>query len=203
MTVSLRSALTAFALFFGLATALPSLADGDTDRGKGTNQTPRITVPVVGSGAISTFTGNLTISRFVADGAGGIVAVGTLSGLVTNTSTGAVTSVFKTVSVPAQIQSASGARAAQAALACDILNLVLGPLHLDLLGLVINLNQVVLNITAVPGAGNLLGNLLCGIANLLNGPLNLGALAGLLNQVIGAIGGGGLPCPPLVPICKS
>ena len=30
---------------------------------------------------------------------------------------------------------------------CDVLNLVLGPLHLDLLGLVVDLNQVVLNIT--------------------------------------------------------
>ncbi|MBW8906784.1 MAG: hypothetical protein JF611_14175 [Betaproteobacteria bacterium] len=184
MTASLRSALTVFALFFGLATALPSLADGDTDRGKGNNQTPRITVPVVGSGAIATFTGNLTISRFVADGAGGIVAVGTLTGLVTNTSTGAVTSVFKTVSVPAQIQGASGARAAQAALACDILNLVLGPLHLDLLGLVIDLNQVVLNITAVPGAGNLLGNLLCAVTGLLD---NAGGLAALLNQILGIV----------------
>jgi hypothetical protein len=42
-------------------------------------------------------------------------------------------------------------------------------LHLNILGLVIDLNQVVLHITAVPGSGNLLGNLLCGIANLLNG----------------------------------
>ena len=86
---------------------------------------------------------------------------------------------------------------------CTILVLVLGPLHLDLLGLVIDLNEVHLTITAVPGPGNLLGNLLCAIANLLNGPPNLGALAGLLNQLIGAIGGGGLPCPPLLPTCNK
>jgi hypothetical protein len=42
------------------------------------------------------------------------------------------------------------------------------------------LNQVVLNITAVPGAGNLLGNLLCDVANLLNGG---GALSTLLTQL--------------------
>ena len=67
---------------------------------------------------------------------------------------------------------------------CGILNLTLGPLHLNVLGLVIDLNQVNLNITAVPGAGNLLGNLLCDVANLLNGG---GALSTLLNQILGAL----------------
>jgi hypothetical protein len=60
------------------------------------------------------------------------------------------------------------------------LSLVLGPLNLNLLGLNITLNQVVLNITAIPGAGNLLGNLLCAVANLLNG----GNLSGILNQLV-------------------
>lgn len=41
---------------------------------------------------------------------------------------------------------------------CDILELVLGPLHLDLLGLVVDLNQVELNITAEQAPSNLLGN---------------------------------------------
>lgn len=66
----------------------------------------------------------------------------------------------------------------QAGSACDILDLVLGPLHLDLLGLVVDLNQVVLNIDAQPGGGNLLGNLLCAVVHLLDGP---GAIAGILN----------------------
>jgi hypothetical protein len=66
---------------------------------------------------------------------------------------------------------------------------VLGPLHLDLLGLVVDLNQVVLNITAVPGAGNLLGNLLCAVTGLLDNP---GALANLLNQILGILNGLGL-----------
>lgn len=67
---------------------------------------------------------------------------------------------------------------------CDILNLVLGPLHLDLLGLVVDLNQVQLDITAVPGAGNLLGNLLCAVAGLLDGN-GLNGLATLLNRLLG------------------
>ena len=55
----------------------------------------------------------------------------------------------------------------------------------------IHLNQVVLMITAVPGAGNLLGNLLCDVANLLNGggPIAtlISHLASLLNQIIAAL----------------
>lgn len=64
--------------------------------------------------------------------------------------------------------------------ACKILTLDLGPLHLDLLGLVIDLNQVNLDITAQPGPGNLLGNLLCAVAGLLD---NTGGTGGALNGV--------------------
>lgn len=84
----------------------------------------------------------------------------------------------------------TSARAASSVAACDILNLVLGPLDLNLLGLRIQLNQVVLDITAVPGAGNLLGNLLCAVAGLLDGgPLAglLGQLSALLNQILGLL----------------
>ena len=71
---------------------------------------------------------------------------------------------------------------------CNVLHLVLGPLDLDLLGLVVHLDRVVLDITAVPGGG-LLGDLLCAVANLLNGGLGglLGQLA-LLNQILDALG---------------
>ena len=45
---------------------------------------------------------------------------------------------------------------------CQVLDLVLGPLHLNLLGLVVDLNQVHLQITAAPGEG-VLGDLLCSL----------------------------------------
>jgi hypothetical protein len=68
---------------------------------------------------------------------------------------------------------------------------VLGPLDLNLLGLVVHLDQVVLNITAVPGAVNLLGNLLCAVANLLNSgsPLStlLNNVVSLLNQILAGL----------------
>jgi hypothetical protein len=47
---------------------------------------------------------------------------------------------------------------------CQVLDLVLGPLHLDLLGLIVDLNQVHLQITADPNGG-LLGSLLCSVTN--------------------------------------
>ena len=88
------------------------------------------------------------------------------------------------------IRAGSAAAAAARGGACDILRLVLGPLHLDLLGLVVDLNRVVLNIVAQSGAGNLLGNLLCAVAGLLDGGLNslLGRIANLLNRILGRLG---------------
>lgn len=68
---------------------------------------------------------------------------------------------------------------------CPILHLVLGPINLNLLGLQVTTNQIVLDITAQSGPGNLLGNLLCAVTNLLNqNPLNLTQIAGLLNGIL-------------------
>jgi hypothetical protein len=88
----------------------------------------------------------------------------------------------------AAVTSAATGQAAPAA-ACPILNLALGPLDLNLLGLHVHLDNcadgpVTVNVTAVPGAGNLLGNLLCGLL----GSVNPGTtLSQLLQQVITAI----------------
>jgi hypothetical protein len=55
------------------------------------------------------------------------------------------------------------ATTAQAGTTCPVLDLVLGPLHLDLLGLVVDLNQVHLTVTATQGGG-ILGNLFCSLS---------------------------------------
>jgi hypothetical protein len=72
-------------------------------------------------------------------------------------------------------------------LRCDILFLDIGPIFLDLLGLEIDLSQIVLDIDAVPGAGNLLGNLLCAVVGLLDGGLPTGALLDLLDRILDRI----------------
>jgi hypothetical protein len=75
----------------------------------------------------------------------------------------------------------------QQAPSCAILNLVLGPLHLDLLGLVIDLNRVVLNIVGQTGAGNLLGNLLCALTGILDGGFVLTRFLSVLTELLAAI----------------
>jgi hypothetical protein len=85
-------------------------------------------------------------------------------------------------------QSLTDGRMASSAAACDILNLVLGPLDLNLLGLEINLQRVVLDIVAVPGAGNLLGNLLCAVAGLLDRDGPLTGISALLNRLLTGLG---------------
>jgi hypothetical protein len=75
-----------------------------------------------------------------------------------------------------------------ASAACQILDLTVGPINLDLLGLVITTNTIKLNITAQPGPGNLLGNLLCTVARLLDSSASGNAIANLLNRVFGLLG---------------
>jgi hypothetical protein len=72
---------------------------------------------------------------------------------------------------------------------CPILDLDIGAIHLDLLGLVVDLAPVHLNINAESGSGNLLGNLLCAVAGLLDGPSPLAsAITNLLNQINALLG---------------
>jgi len=89
------------------------------------------------------------------------------------------------------LQSASFSSAAAQQATCSILHLVLGPLDLNLLGLKVHLDRVVLDITAESGSGNLLGNLLCAVANLLNNTspslTDLLRLSSLLNRIIGIL----------------
>ena len=138
-------------------------------------------IPVTGkAGNHKSFSGHYDVTQFVTRNGKGY-ALGTLTGRVGNR-----TIKQTNVAVPVSMGSSTGtAKSAQAT--CQILNLVLGPLHLNLLGLHVDLNTVILNITGVTGTGQLLGNLLCGVANLLNGlggpALPASQLTGLLNIV--------------------
>jgi len=163
-------------LMFCTYVALPSMASAQAHVPPA--RTAGITVPVTLSNGL---TGTLNIQRF-ANQAGQLVAVGALvvPNVPTTTNASGVTTVVQQVAVPVALTGQ-----------CPILHLVLGPLNLDLLGLQVSLNQVVLDITAQSGPGNLLGNLLCAVANLLNngGPLSnvLNQIVGLLNQILAGL----------------
>ena len=76
------------------------------------------------------------------------------------------------------------ARLAARAPSCNILDLVLGPLDLDLLGLQVHLDKVVLKIVGATGTGNLLGNLLCAVAGLLDNTGTLPQIARILDSIL-------------------
>ena len=141
----------------------------------------------------ATFAGKYNVKRFVTTDTGQTKAVGTLTGKVTKTNgdTERVTKKGVRMTVrPAQstvgsLPATSGQVAPQV-VGCEVLDLVLGPLDLNLLGLNVHLDRVHLNITAVPGAGELLGNLLCAVAGLLDST-QLGGLGAVLTNLLNAI----------------
>ena len=130
-----------------------------------------------------TFNGTFTVKWFGVEN-GALVASGVLRGTLVDEN-GVFTSIYRTTTIPVDLSASSRGVGGQV---CDILHLELGPLDLDLLGLVVHLDKIVLDIDAEPGSGNLLGNLLCAIVGLLDGS-NLGQLAVLLNKLISVLGG--------------
>lgn len=145
----------------------------------------------------TTFAGHYNVKRFVTTDSGKTKAVGTLKGTLTkkNGSTDKVTKKHVRMAVRPAASSVSSLPAAPGTVSpsvvgCQILDLVLAPLGLDLLGLTVHLDRVHLNITAVPGAGELLGNLLCAVAGLLDSSqlLSVGTvLTNLLNAILGIL----------------
>lgn len=154
---------------------------------RGPTRTGPISVPLTNVAVVDqatsqtgTFTGTLRITQFALNSANQLVA----SGLLTGTSTTGQTVTNQAVSnIPVAFDPQS----------CTILHLDLGPIFLNVLGLQLTTNEIVVDLTAVAGPGNLLGNLLCAVANLLNNnPLNLAGINNLLNQINQILAGLGL-----------
>jgi hypothetical protein len=144
-----------------------------------TDLTKRLAVTGTGKGG-KKFTGTYKINRFVSR-SGKVFSVGTLKGKLKNRRV-----TRHNVRMPVSSLGLAGP-AQSSQLVCRILTLTLGPLDLNLLGLRVQLNQLNLRITAIPGGG-LLGDLLCGIANLLNPPALVGSnLAAVLNALLALV----------------
>jgi hypothetical protein len=142
----------------------------------------QVAIPVTGTftdalGGTGTFAGSFDIQRFTARG-GQLLAIGTLTGTLTDSLGTVLGTVTRQITLPVGVAQAS----------CEILDLTLGPLDLNLLGLVVHLDVVHLDITAEQGPGNLLGNLLCAVAGLLDNTPSLAGLAQLLNQILNILG---------------
>ena len=148
-----------------------------------------LSTPVTGTINGLPFTAEYHITEFVHENNQTLYAIATLQniageGLPANV--GAL--VGQQIMVPVQMPEGDARASASARTVCDVLLLELGPLDLDLLGLQIHLDQVVLEIVAEAGAGNLLGNLLCAVTSLLDGGVALAAIAELLNNIIDLVG---------------
>ena len=131
-------------------------------------------VPVSGVVPGGTFEGVMTVTRFDLSGERDLVASGVLTG--TATVAGVATPITQNFTgVPVTMRGHHSR--------CEIVNLDLGPLHLDVLGLVVDLNEVILDVAGDTGAGNLLGNLLCAVTHLLDGTGALGSILNFLDRI--------------------
>lgn len=137
-----------------------------------------LTAPLTGTftdalGGIGSFAGTRTVNRFTTEG-GRLATSGPLTGTLIDSEKLIVGEVTQSLTIAV---TASGT--------CKILHLELGPLHLNLLGWQVRIDQVVLDITAQFGPGDLLGNLLCANAALLDSHASADATANLLDQLLG------------------
>jgi hypothetical protein len=171
-----------------------------------------VSVPVAGTVAGGgKFAGTFNIQRCAAQD-GKVVAIGVISGPLTDSAGDGVPTGLQTGALPVTLSSGPAAAAARPAdgeakfvktsydrsgtvtylgaagavpaqASCEILRLSIGAINLNLLGLQVSLSPILLVITAQP-AGGLLGQLLCASANLLNPPGPLTQLIALLNQLL-------------------
>jgi hypothetical protein len=154
------TSLTVIAVLMSMMVLVPLGAEAQTQTFPVKNDLKNI--PVVGEVTGGTFEGKLTILGFTVGDGGALSATGVLDGVVTS-STGLITRIRDQAFTNVLANLGPNEPGV-----CDILFLDLGPISLDLLGLTVELSRILLDVDAVPGEGNLLGNLLCAIANLLN-----------------------------------
>ena len=191
-----------------------SVREGSGSQGQGRgSQSAALVLPLSGnvtSGGTGTFRGTLSVQRF-ARKANQIVAVGLITGTLAPAGGPVGTLVYRhLVEIPVTLTQAvagvapSGAvrpvryeagmpRIILAQATCGVLNLELGAITINALGLTITTNPIVLDIsgdTAGP-----LGNVVCQILTLLGTVGNvIGLVVNLLNTLLGLLGGltGGL-----------
>jgi hypothetical protein len=132
------------------------------------------------------FKGTYTIQRFTTSG-NKVVAVGTLTGKLKGKKvTKNNVKIPATLSVPAQSSQAPNPTEG----ACQVLDLVLNPIDLNLLGLRVATSRIEVLIEAIPGGNALLGNLLCAITGILDPQdpaATPGTLAAALNSLLALV----------------
>jgi hypothetical protein len=117
------------------------------------------------AGEDAAFDGELILTDIEVNEAGELVASGRVKGRLEQNPTEQINETFEVIlglleDILSILDSDPGE--------CPILELEIQPIFLDLLGLQVETETIALDITAIAGEGNLLGNLLCAVAGLLD-----------------------------------
>jgi hypothetical protein len=169
------AALVACAAAFG-ATGTASAAD-----------TPAFTkqMAITGKNKGKDFKGTYTVKRFTSSG-GKVFAVGTLKGTLKNRKVSR-----SNVRIPAAVSKPAAASQLPpnpTPGACQVLDLTLQPIDLNLLGLLVATSRIEALIEAIPGQNALLGNLLCAVTGLLDPQgTSTGTLSSVLNSLLALV----------------
>jgi hypothetical protein len=185
----MRSLTVALAALLLTLISSPMLAAAQSPRG-----TLVSAIPVSGTFADASgpgaFSGTLAIERFVSRDRR-LVVIGTISGTLTDAlgRTRSVTEHAVTLPVTnvtvgggsAQSQADGSISPQQAAQECNLLHLEFGGITLDVLGIQIALDPIVLDISLA----GILGGVLCGLLGALGGGAPAPAQANMLNRALG------------------
>ena len=186
--------LTSLAVLVALLGALLAAPLAARAQDGAANGIPTVPVEASNKSGNKTFAGEWNATQIVEQG-GAFFAEGVLTGEVKNKQGKTTHTVEETVLLPLSVASDATASAgvrAQAA-TCEVLNLVLGPITLNLLGLNLFIGgeggvPIVIDLTADP-SGGLLGQLLCGLAGGIPVPLQqLTDFLNALNTLLGLLG---------------
>jgi hypothetical protein len=131
-----------------LALAVAVLAVGASSASAGSAAVTSIPVAGTSSGG-GTFTGTMDVTGFAIQG-GQVVALGTVSGTLTDASGTRVASVS---------DAPAAAVVQQQAASCTLVSLSIGPIDVEAVVVVVHVDPIALDV----GLSGLLGNLLCGL----------------------------------------
>jgi hypothetical protein len=183
-----RMAVSALAMGLMLSLAGTTPADAGQNSRKGDPaalQLP-ITGTVAGGG---TFTGTLSVLRFVVRD-GQVAAIGMVRGTATSATGAALgTALVGPLTLPVQVGPGVTVATTTAApvvvqATCPVLHIEIGATNLNVLGLVVVTQPVVLDVSG--DTAGVLGNLVCTVLATLNTVVDL---VGLLNQLLGLLTG--------------
>jgi hypothetical protein len=143
--------------------------------------------------------GSFSIQRFANTTDGGVAAVGTLTVNLVDPASARARTIVTQVAMPvtragdAPTTSSPGigsqpVSSSASAQACETLSLTLEPIQLDLLDMAIQLDQIDVDFTVVPGTSARLGVLLCGVTGVMESGVNPTQRKNILNSLLDTIG---------------